>query len=426
MAWSICDELLSTGKCRKNICRADHGIPTCDLCRLGFPSVDAYIIHLSQQVHKDARQAQSTDWIFCYLCDSHHLCQAMFDDHIISSHHVRRARVAGVDPNIPRRRQSDVVQGDRHKDALQAQTTDWISCYLCDSHHLCQATFDDHIVSPFHVRRAKQAGVDPNIPGQHQSDVPPGDRHKDVIQAQATNWISCDLCDSHHLCQATFDAHIKSSFHVRQAKMGKKAKKAKKAGVDPNITGRRQLDVVPGDRHKDVLQAQTTDWISCYLCDSHHLCQATFDDHIKSSLHIRQAKKAGVDPNIPGQHQSNVAPSDVVPGHRLCTFCNEQISEQAWHRHVATAKHKIKELLASYTAALEQAERDKHGVTVNGDLDFKVVKIATARKGVRIYARIKTTVPSADIKLISSQLASSKGMQGKVIPTPCVITLKPL
>ncbi|KAK0437214.1 RNA helicase [Armillaria borealis] len=283
MAWSICDELLSTGKCRKNICRADHGISTCDLCRLGFPSVDAYIIHLSQQEHKDARQAQSTNWI---------------------------------------------------------------SCYLCDSHHLCQATFDDHIISSFHVRQAKKAGVDPNIPGQRQSDV------------------------------------------------------------------------VPGDRHKDVLPAQATDWISCYLCDSHHLCKATFDDHIKSSLHVRQAKKAGVDPNIPGQRQS-----DVVPGHRLCTFCSEQISEQAWHRHIATAKHKSNEQLASYSVVLEQAEKDKHGVTVKGDLDFKVVKIASASDGVKISARIETAVPSADIKLVKTQLASLKGMKGKMRPTPFSVTV---
>ncbi len=169
--------------------------------------------------------------------------------------------------------------------------------------------------------------------------------------------------------------------------------------------------------HKDALQEQGRNWFFCYLCDSHHSGRVAFDTHIKSLLHIRRAKEAGIAPNIPAQQ------SEVVPGHRLCTFCNLQIPWQTWSHHVGTAKHKSKEQFASFSVVLEQAERDKHGVTVTGDLDFKVVKIASASEGVKISARIETSVPSADIKLVKTQLASLRGMKGKMRPTPCVVFL---
>ncbi|KAK0229484.1 RNA helicase [Armillaria nabsnona] len=169
--------------------------------------------------------------------------------------------------------------------------------------------------------------------------------------------------------------------------------------------------------HKDALQEQGSNWFFCYLCDSHHSGRVAFDTHIKSLLHIRRAKEAGIAPNIPAQQ------SEVVPGHRLCTFCNLQISAQTWSHHVGTAKHKSKEQFASFSVVLEQAERDKHGVTVTGDLDFKVVKTASATEGVKISARIETSVPSADIKLVKTQLASLRGMKGKMRPTPFSVTV---
>ncbi|PBK68587.1 RNA helicase [Armillaria solidipes] len=138
-----------------------------------------------------------------------------------------------------------------------------------------------------------------------------------------------------------------------------------------------------------------------------------FDAHIKSSRHGRRAKEAGVAPTIPAQ------PSEVVPGQRLCTFCNKHIPELAWNRHVGTAKHKSKEQFASFSVVLEQAERDKHGVTVKGELDFKVVERASANKGVKISTPIETAVPSANIKLVKTQLSSSKG---KKTPTPFSVT----
>ncbi|KAK0477928.1 P-loop containing nucleoside triphosphate hydrolase protein [Armillaria novae-zelandiae] len=169
--------------------------------------------------------------------------------------------------------------------------------------------------------------------------------------------------------------------------------------------------------HKDTLQEQASNWFFCYLCDAYHAGLAAFDTHIKTLLHLRRAKEAGVAPNIPAQQ------SEVVPGHLLCTFCNKQIPEQTWSRHVGTDQHKAKEQFASFSVVLEQAERDKHGVTVTGDLDFKVVKIASASEGVKISARVETAVPSANIKLIRTQLASLRGMKGKMRPTPFSVTV---
>ncbi|KAK0204297.1 P-loop containing nucleoside triphosphate hydrolase protein [Desarmillaria ectypa] len=169
--------------------------------------------------------------------------------------------------------------------------------------------------------------------------------------------------------------------------------------------------------HKDALQEHSSNWFFCYLCDSYHAGRVAFDSHIKSLLHVRRAKEVGVAPNIPAQQ------SEVVPGHRLCTFCNVQIPDQAWHRHVVTAKHKSKEQFAAFSVVLEQAERDKHGVTVKGELDFKVVKIESSREGVKISTLIETTVPGANIKLVQTQLASLKGMKGKIRPTPFFVTV---
>ncbi|KAG7441319.1 P-loop containing nucleoside triphosphate hydrolase protein [Guyanagaster necrorhizus] len=166
--------------------------------------------------------------------------------------------------------------------------------------------------------------------------------------------------------------------------------------------------------HKDALQKQGSNWFFCYLCSIHISGHRSFTTHIQSSGHLRRAKRAGVAPKIPAQQ------SEVIPGQRLCTSCNKQIPEQAWNRHVATVKHKSKEQFASFSVVLEEAEKDKHGVIVKDDLDFKIVGRSSAQKGVKISVPIKTTVRNANIKLVKTRLASSRG---NTVPTPFTVTV---
>lgn len=76
-------------------------------------------------------------------------------------------------------------------------------------------------------------------------------------------------------------------------------------------------------------------------------------------------------------------------------------------RHLQSPKHLTAEKYVAYKATLEEAEKNKHGVTVSDVLDFGIVSAADAQKGVNVQFVIQTTVPGSRIKIVSALFPST-------------------
>ncbi|KAF8632166.1 hypothetical protein AX17_004907 [Amanita inopinata Kibby_2008] len=86
--------------------------------------------------------------------------------------------------------------------------------------------------------------------------------------------------------------------------------------------------------------------------------------------------------------------------------------DRVWKEHVEGFRHRRKENFKSYRAAMDEAEKDKNGIVVDGSFDFDIVDPARASSRVRLAATIKTTTPNLRVKLSSLKLVSSRGVTG--------------
>ncbi|KAF8217659.1 P-loop containing nucleoside triphosphate hydrolase protein [Mycena galopus ATCC 62051] len=141
----------------------------------------------------------------------------------------------------------------------------------------------------------------------------------------------------------------------------------------------------------------------CSTCQKHIPGTKHWRIHIDTARHKTQAKRKGL--------SAAADPEEVesVPGHTLCGTCNTHIQNSHWDRHQSTAKHLARESFVSFRTALDEAERDKNGLSLVGNFDFGIVDGPTAKSGVTIHPTIKNTTPSSKISIVSMTLASDKG-----------------
>ena len=143
---------------------------------------------------------------------------------------------------------------------------------------------------------------------------------------------------------------------------------------------------------------------SCIYRHDVHVCEDCslvldsadlFQQHMRSKSHKRHAS---------GVPLEQVAPS--VSGY--CALCRTPIEPKVWHKHLQTHKHRAREKYAAFKSALEEGEKNKHGVVVSDGIDFGVVAPADAREGVTVQFNLQTTVPNSRIKIVSAKLFSLK------------------
>ncbi|KAF8869389.1 AAA domain-containing protein [Infundibulicybe gibba] len=102
----------------------------------------------------------------------------------------------------------------------------------------------------------------------------------------------------------------------------------------------------------------------------------------------------------------------------FCQACGKNIISGEWDSHIsgtthraAAARQQIPAKLVpehiTFGLVLDEVEKDKHGVTIEGDLDFGVVRETNARAGVLIIVTLKTVVPASKIELKGARLSSA-------------------
>ncbi|KAK0204308.1 P-loop containing nucleoside triphosphate hydrolase protein [Desarmillaria ectypa] len=138
----------------------------------------------------------------------------------------------------------------------------------------------------------------------------------------------------------------------------------------------------------------------CSVCDR-TMGRLSWESHVRGSPHLKAAKRRDVSPNVQPEVPEEVA------GCTFCPPCNIHIPHSAWNIHLAGRKHRARTRYTKFTSALEEAEENKHGVVVEGNLDFDVVNSNVASSGVSAHLTISTTVPHARLSMVV-RLASSK------------------
>jgi helicase MOV-10 len=156
-------------------------------------------------------------------------------------------------------------------------------------------------------------------------------------------------------------------------------------------------------QHLNKLQGETGAMLHCTVCQKYIPGMKNWVVHVAGARHAAVAAARGL--------RRDVVPEEpeYISGHTLCSTCNSHISDRYWPRHHLTPKHKAREQFISFRAALDEAEKDKHGVSVAGNFDFGIVEPAAAKSRLVIRPTIHNATPSSKVLLISITLASDKG-----------------
>ena len=99
--------------------------------------------------------------------------------------------------------------------------------------------------------------------------------------------------------------------------------------------------------------------------------------------------------------------SESGRGKSFCGVCDKHIPDALWASHPKSQEHRRKEGYTAFKVSLEEAEKDKHGVTLSEGLDFGIIESADAARGVSQTLTIETTVPSSRVTIKNISLSSS-------------------
>lgn len=149
--------------------------------------------------------------------------------------------------------------------------------------------------------------------------------------------------------------------------------------------------------------------LRCVACDR-DIVTYSWGAHVAGRRHIDAAALKGISPDLEGQ----LVTTDTTD-RNFCDLCRTHVPIYLWARHSSTLHHTRQERYAAFKAVLDEAERDKNGVTVEGSFDFDIVDSIVAHNGLTIRPMIKVAMPQSKIALVQIRLASAK-QSGAVSP----------
>ena len=183
--------------------------------------------------------------------------------------------------------------------------------------------------------------------------------------------LSCEPCSFVAPSPETYEQHLKSKRHRSRTAPGRQP-------------------------------AQT---FHCTICNR-NTPSVFWNQHIGSRKHTSNAREQGVD--------SNVAPVEGVTTEKevYCALCQHAFPSEVWPRHLEGTFHRRKEAFVKYRSVLDEAEKDKNGITVDGITNLGFLDPATMGptwKGHSSTFVAKSNDPVAAIALIQAELASTQG-----------------
>ncbi|KAG2058194.1 P-loop containing nucleoside triphosphate hydrolase protein [Suillus hirtellus] len=154
-------------------------------------------------------------------------------------------------------------------------------------------------------------------------------------------------------------------------------------------------------KHRHKLAGHDGSQYQCTICGTSVSGRKSWVQHLKGKRHHKNAEKKGVLPEVA------LAIPEAFPGKVFCGICDKQIPESLWPSHPRSLEHRRKEGYTAFKTALEEAEKDKHGIVLSEGLDFGIMENVDAARGALQTLTIESTVPSSRVTIKKVSLSSS-------------------
>lgn len=172
---------------------------------------------------------------------------------------------------------------------------------------------------------------------------------------------------------------------------------------------------IRGQQHRQrtsTLNEPASYHFTCSLCNVNVLGQVNWFQHIAGVTHRAFA--------VSQKRSPLVLPLDpsLTNGQARCLLCKRIILSENVKTHLRSMQHRQMEQFAAYRSSFELAERNKRGVKVSHEdagIDFGIVEMVEARRGIQVNIQVTMNTPSGSI-IISS--AKAYGLSGTGALTP--------
>ncbi|RXW14391.1 hypothetical protein EST38_g11467 [Candolleomyces aberdarensis] len=173
----------------------------------------------------------------------------------------------------------------------------------------------------------------------------------------------------------------------------------------PNQSG---LDVhLRSKRHRVTAEGRNQTY-HCSLCDV-NVVGSCWEGHVQGAKHRKRATTQGVDPAIePLRGVTNST-------QEYCSVCKYALPHEAWSRHVSGFKHLRKEAFLRYRTALDEAEKDKNNLTIEGPTNLGFLEPSVAASGFTGEFVIKSSEPFGKTVLSEVSLVSNQGTGRRLV-----------
>jgi helicase MOV-10 len=101
--------------------------------------------------------------------------------------------------------------------------------------------------------------------------------------------------------------------------------------------------------------------------------------------------------------------------HEYCTICRCALPRREWSRHVVGTRHLRRESFLRYRTAIEEAEKDKNNLTIEGPTNLGFLDPAVAASGFTGELVIKSSEPFGRSVLTGVSLVSNQGTGRQLI-----------
>ena len=154
--------------------------------------------------------------------------------------------------------------------------------------------------------------------------------------------------------------------------------------------------------------------LHCTICDIAILA-LNWESHASGKKHARAAQRRGVSATVEGERIVT-----DVQGQKYCDLCDIHVPEQKWNVHIRGRVHKNLERFSAFKAVIDEAERDKNGITIEGPTDFDIIPLTVSRTSVSLALAIKMSIPHSKVALVEVNLMLAKGRRASPYAFPLI------